>query len=249
MKLINTPTAVNHRFVDGNREVGQKATQFSAEWCNQIQQELWNLIVAIKGSNPDGSSEEEAAAAFNAYFKSGDVKMSPDEIDVAGAKFRRGSNGATLGTLYSLISGIIEATVKIAVGGSEWVPGNNQPSISGLYSLLAGTVDAANVMVDTLNAHTSGGTKIAVGAVLDALGGLTLTNHIWNASASDIVDKMNSLENGQVAVLLNSGSSSDVSFPAAQGSPNPRSFSVPHEAAVLVVKSGGRIYPVGGDYA
>lgn len=125
MKLINTPTAVNHRFVDGNREVGQKATQFSAEWCNQIQQELWNLIVAIKGSNPDGSSEEEAAAAFNAYFKSGDVKMSPDEIDVAGAKFRRGSNGATLGTLYSLISGIIEATVKIAVGGSEWVPGNN----------------------------------------------------------------------------------------------------------------------------
>lgn len=80
---------------------------------------------------------------------------------------------------------------------------------------------------------------------LDAFGGLSLTNHIWNASASDIVDKMNSLENGQVAVMINSGSS-DVSFPASQGSPNPRSFIVPHDASVLVVKSGGRIYPAGG---
>ena len=80
---------------------------------------------------------------------------------------------------------------------------------------------------------------------LDAFGGLTLTNHIWNASAADIVDKMNNLTNGQVAIIFNS-SSSDVSFPATTGSPNPRSFSVPHGASVLIVKSGDRIYPAGG---
>lgn len=181
--------------------------------------------------------------------------------------------GPSITDLYSLAAGIIEAAVKFKVGGSEWVPGNNKPSISGLYSLAAGNVDAANVSVDSIKARTPGNNnRVEVEAMLvkslaqaaeklnlgptqvngeqkvtgnlDAFGGLTLTNHIWNASAADIVDKMNNLANGQVAIIFNNGSS-DVSFPATTGSPNPRSFSVPHGASVLIVKSGDRIYPAG----
>ena len=59
MKRINTPTAENGRFVDGNRTIGKSATQFNAEWCNQVQEELWNTIKGLSGADPTGESEEE----------------------------------------------------------------------------------------------------------------------------------------------------------------------------------------------
>ena len=191
------------------------------------------------------------------------------------AEIKTSSGNPVIVNFYAIDAGTIEAKTKFKVGDSEWVPGNQQPKIEGLYVLKAGNVGTTNLQADTIDAHGKGVTTIQVkkrlvrdnapgkeneplllgptqvgGGLkvtgnLDAFGGLTLTNHIWNASASDIVDKMNSLENGQVAVMFNSGSS-DVSFPAAQGSPNPRSFIVPYGASVLVVKSGGRIYPAGG---
>ena len=37
MKRIDTATAVNGMFVDGNRALVQKATQFSADWCRPLQ--------------------------------------------------------------------------------------------------------------------------------------------------------------------------------------------------------------------
>lgn len=191
------------------------------------------------------------------------------------AEIKTSSGNPVIVNFYAIDAGTIEAKKNFKVGGSQWTPGNNQPKIEGLYGLEAGNVGTTNLQADTIDAHGEGVTSIQVkkrlvrnnapsqendplllgptqvgGGLkvtgsLDAFGGLTLTNHIWNASASDIVDKMNSLENGQVAVIFNSGSS-DVSFPAAQGSPNPRSFIVPYGASVLVVKSGGRIYPAGG---
>lgn len=267
MKRINTATAVNGKFVDGNRTLGQKATRFSAEWCNAVQEELCAIVELITGAAVTGLSNHEVIDALNGDRTFNSVKVGSAELKIVSGL------GVSLSNLAALSAGVIEALTKLKVGGSEWVPGNNQPSISGLYSLEAGNVDAANVKVDTLTPHSQNGTKIEVGTMLvkslaqaaeklalgptqvngdqkvtgnlDAFGGLTLTNHIWNASASDIVDKMNSLENGQLAVIFNSGSS-DVSFPAAQGSPNPRSFRVPHEASVLIVKSGDRIYPAGG---
>ena len=191
------------------------------------------------------------------------------------AEIKTSSGNPVIVNFYAIDAGTIEAKEKFKVGNSEWNTGNHQPTISGLYGLEADNVGTTNLQADTIDAHGKGvstiqvkkrlvrdnapgkeneplllgptqvGGGLKVTGNLDAFGGLTLTNHIWNASASDIVDKMNSLENGQVAVMFNSGSS-DVSFPAAQGSPNPRSFSVPHDASVLVVKSGGRIYPAGG---
>ena len=237
---------------------------------------LDDLLVLIQPGNPIGQKNKALALSVLANWLA-DGNMGPiktGEIKVGSSTWKNVEGvGPSITDLYSLAVGIIEAAIKFKVGGSEWVPGNNQPSISGLYSLAAGNVDAANVAVDTLKPHSSGGAKIEVAAMLvkslsqaneklslgptqvngeqkvtgnlDAFGGLTLTNHIWNASAADIVDKMNSLGNGQIAIMFNS-SSSDVSFPATTGSPNPRSFSVPHGASVLIVKSGDRIYPAGG---
>lgn len=68
MKKIATPTAVNGEFVNGNRETGRKATQFSAEWCNDIQNEIWNLICGLKGSDPTGESQDEVLKAVNRHI-------------------------------------------------------------------------------------------------------------------------------------------------------------------------------------
>ncbi len=46
MKRINTPTASSGMFVDGNPLTGIKGTQFNAEWPNQVQEEICNLIEA-----------------------------------------------------------------------------------------------------------------------------------------------------------------------------------------------------------
>lgn len=65
MKRINTPTATqDHKFRDGNRTTGLKATQFSAEWCNDVQEELCNIIETLTGHGPTGESQFEAAVAI-----------------------------------------------------------------------------------------------------------------------------------------------------------------------------------------
>lgn len=269
MKRINTATAVNNMFVDGNRTLGRKATQFSAEWCNVIQEELCAIVELITGVAVKGLSNHEVFDALSGDRTFRSVKVGSAELKVVSGL------GVSLSNLAALSAGVIEALTMFKVGGSQWIPGNGQPKIEGLYGVDAGNVGTTNLQADTIDAHGDGvatiqvkkrlvrnnapgqeneplllgptqvGGGLKVTGNLDAFGGLSLTNHIWNASASDIVEKMNSLENGQIAIIFNSGSS-DVSFPAAQGSPNPRSFIVPHDASVLVVKSGGRIYPAGG---
>lgn len=65
MKRINTPTASSGKFVDGNPSIGRKATQFNAEWCNNVQEELCNAIHALTGADPTGAAEmNELGAAL-----------------------------------------------------------------------------------------------------------------------------------------------------------------------------------------
>ena len=44
MKRISTSTAVQNKFVDGNKSSGLKATQLNAEWFNQVQEEICKLL-------------------------------------------------------------------------------------------------------------------------------------------------------------------------------------------------------------
>ncbi len=69
MKRINTPTASSGKFVDGNPSIGRKATQFSAEWCNNVQMELWNAIKKLSGSDPAGAQTmDDFATALDAWL-------------------------------------------------------------------------------------------------------------------------------------------------------------------------------------
>lgn len=87
MKRINTPTASSGKFVDGNPSIGRKATQLSAEWCNNIQEELCNAIHALTGADPTGVvSMDELGAALAGVVgkvKAGNV----DSLGYLGNKF------------------------------------------------------------------------------------------------------------------------------------------------------------------
>ena len=130
---------------------------------------LDDLLVLIQPGNPIGQKNKALALSLLANWLA-DGNMGPiktDEIKVGASTWKNVEGaGPSITGLYSLAAGIIEAAVKFKVGGSEWVHGNNKPAISGLYSLDAGNVDAANVAVDTLKPHSSGGTKIEVPAML-----------------------------------------------------------------------------------
>lgn len=128
-----------------------------------------DILVLIKPNNPIGQRNKSLVLSLLAnWLADGNmVQIKTSEINVGTSAWENVEGvGPSITDLYSLAAGIIEAAVKFKVGGSEWVPGNNQPSISGLYSLEAGNVDAANVAVDTLKPHSSGGAKIEVAAML-----------------------------------------------------------------------------------
>lgn len=130
---------------------------------------LDDILVLIQPGNPIGQKNKSLAlAALADWLANGNMgPFKTSEINVGTSIWKNVPNvGPTIDQLYYLGAGIVEAAMKFKVGGSEWVPGNNQPSISGLYSLEAGNVDSANVAVDTLKPHSSGGTKIEVGAML-----------------------------------------------------------------------------------
>ena len=128
-----------------------------------------DLMYLVKPNNPIGQRCKDLALSVLAdWLADGNMSLiKTGEINVGTSVWKNVANvGPTIEHLYYLGAGTIEASVKIMVGGSEWVPGTAQPSISGLYSLAAGNVDSANVKVDTLTAHTSGETRIAVEAML-----------------------------------------------------------------------------------
>lgn len=130
---------------------------------------LDDILVLIQPGNPIGQKNKALALSVLAnWLADGNMsQFKTGEIQVGASTWKNVEGvGPSITDLYSLAAGIIEAAVKFKVGGSEWVPGDNKPSISGLYSLEAGNVDSANVAVDTLRPHSSGGTKIEVPAML-----------------------------------------------------------------------------------
>ncbi|WP_405343528.1 hypothetical protein [Fibrobacter sp.] len=148
MKRISTPTAVNNMFVDGNRTLGRKATQFSSEWCNQVQEELCNAIESITGSPVTGMSDHELADALK-----GDRVFVSVTIGANGGLLRvvQGT-GPTISNFAVISAGIIEALQKFVVGNSKWEHGTHGDSITNLVGMESATVSA-----DKLAEKTSGG--------------------------------------------------------------------------------------------
>lgn len=156
MKRISTATAVNGMFVDGNRTLGQKATQFSAEWCNTIQEELCAIVELITGEAVTGLSNHEVIDALNGNRTFNSVKVGSAELKVVSGL------GASLSNLAALSAGIIEALTEFKVGGSKWESGNGHPTLTGLYGVDAGNVGTTNLQTDTIDAHGEGVTELQV---------------------------------------------------------------------------------------
>lgn len=271
MKRINTATAVNGMFVDGNRTLGQKATQFSAEWCNAIQEELCAIVELITGAAVKGLSNHEVIDALNGDRTFSSVKVGSAELKVVSGL------GVSLSNLAALSAGVIEALTMFKVGGSQWTPGDNQPKIEGLYGVDAGNVGTTNLQADTIDSHGDGvntiqvkkrlvrdnasgqeneplllgptqvGGGLKVTGVVEALSGLKLSEHVWNAGASDIYSKIDGLGDKQIAFIFND-TSSGITLSPSSGSHLRRSFTIPSYAAVQVVCSGQHVYVVGGEY-
>lgn len=162
MKRIATQTSVDGRFVDGNRALGQKATQFSAEWCNAIQEELCAIVELITGAAVTGLSNHEVIDALNGDRTFRSIKVGSAELSVVPVL------GESLRNLAAVSAGVIEALTKFVVGGSKWEPGNERPTITGLYGLEAGNVGTTNLQADTIDAH---GESVTVLQVLKKLVG------------------------------------------------------------------------------
>ena len=109
------------------------------------------------------------------------------------------------------------------------------------------TQPAAGTFLPPLRINQNFTDKKVIGN-LDAFGGLTLTNHVWNANASDIYSKIDGLGDKQLAFIFND-TSSGITLSPSNGSHLRRSFTIPSYAAVQVVCSGQHVYVVGGEYA
>lgn len=194
------------------------------------------------------------------------------------AEIKTSSGNPVIVNFYAIDAGTIEAKTKFKVGDSEWVPGNQQPKIEGLYGLKAGSVGTTYLQADTIDSHGDGvatiqvkkrlvrdsapgqeneplllgptqvGGNLKVTGAVEALSGLKLSEHVWNAGASDIYSKIDGLGDKQFAFIFND-SSSGITLSPSSGSHLRRSFTIPSYAAVQVVCSGQHVYVVGGEYA
>lgn len=235
--------------------------------------ELNDLIYAVKGSGSDRDKAYTIQELREFFTTNPDMF----KVGTSEWKNVQGT-GPTIGGLAALSAGVIEALTKFKVGNSEWTLGNNKPKIEGLYGLEAGNVGTTNLQADTIDSHGEGvatiqvkkrlvrdnapgqeneplllgptqvGGGLNVTGNLDAFGGLTLTNHIWNASASDIYSKIDGLGDKQIAFIFND-TSSGITLSPSSGSHLRRSFTIPSYTAVQVVCSGQHVYVVGGEYA
>ena len=128
MKRIDTRTAVNGRFVDGNKITGRKATQFDASWCNEIQEELVNLVESA-GINLD-DSENQLARIFTVLYvleqtaKSCTFRKSFEggysDIAINGENINLDANGSSVDNNSSVnLSRLLMSFTKTQGGGTS----------------------------------------------------------------------------------------------------------------------------------
>lgn len=81
MERINTPTAVGERFVDGNPTQGQKGTQVSAKWLNDVQEEI-SKVIEGSGASLDGGKQDQLLTAIKALLTKTKVSFAEDNVTI-----------------------------------------------------------------------------------------------------------------------------------------------------------------------
>lgn len=92
MKRIRTASAVSNQFVDGNPNIGQTATQFSAEWCNGLQESVAQVIEGAGLTLPTGDMADDYAQLLTAIQSLitaavGDISTSPHVTQLGEGKW------------------------------------------------------------------------------------------------------------------------------------------------------------------
>ena len=96
MQRIDTATAIDEKFTDGNPETGRKATQFNAAWCNAVQEEIANTVE----KNGETLDPKDSSQLFRATSQLKTFECEPGNFDFGEW---RGSSVVRVKTLGDLI--------------------------------------------------------------------------------------------------------------------------------------------------
>lgn len=105
MERINTPTAVGERFVDGNPTQGQKGTQVSAKWLNDVQEEI-SKVIEGSGSSLDGSKQDQLLSAIKAL-----VMTTMQSFNATDVEIRSGRNTELFGFISLKPGQVLDVTI------------------------------------------------------------------------------------------------------------------------------------------
>lgn len=198
MKRINTPTASSGKFVDGNPSIGRKATQLSAEWCNNVQEELCNAIHALTGADPTGAAEmNELGAALDAWLGKVLVDSSDSTPGVLAGKFYDvgspiGVSAVNVGNGRYIVIGIKQGSIDTqyikdaAVGEAQIDDGAVTENKLGTQSVSTNKIKTAAVKATKLDTNifehadndfvaVSGEDRVTTYTAVDARGFLDVT--------------------------------------------------------------------------
>lgn len=210
MKRINTPTAVNGRFRDGDgRE--NKATQFNAEWCNQVQEELCNIITFLTGSGPTGQNDSEAGSALFYLLLSGNGGIKEHKIEVGSSYWENvnqfGPKISNLRFVDSVEAEFENVTIKSreAQNGGNIGYGANGAYINSFYSISAGIAEFVT-LTTTQDATVGGDLSVTgdatVGGDVGVTGNVSVTGDVStndiNASGTATADGGFETNNGDI---------------------------------------------------
>jgi len=154
MKRISTPTAVQNKFVDGNKSSGLKSTQLNAEWFNQVQEEICKLLEAAGITVGADDADNQLMQLFTSLFvlpatlKSATCKKSFEggysTVTVDGEKISMSAAGDSVTDNSSLsMSRMLLRFLKSTEGGVV----SSEISPTGLIVKAVGSDDAVLVEI------------------------------------------------------------------------------------------------------
>lgn len=171
-----------------------------------------------------------------------------------------GSNGAFIESFYSISAGVLEG-VTLTISGNGTIGGNLDVTGGVSAASLAVNGDAsitgdvsADDVIATGKVTADGGVESTNGNIKTVNGDLEVGGHVkFGAGAiydsgneSSITTALSGLADGSFALIVNKTSTA-LQFNNSSLYPK-TTFQVPGYTAIQVVKVGGKVYPVGGDY-
>lgn len=197
MQRIDHPTAVSGLFTEGNAETGQAATTVTAEWANDVQEEICNLIEDADGGDLelDGNSQVQLKEAVQAMIDrsvdglgggGGGGETNTGIVKVTHASL---NSDSTVTSTSNTTSGLIVTHTPVTAGNHklvncslDWDVNDSAAGEAKGYAVLQGSSDNSSWSdLFTITKHS----KIIAGKVLVKTSVATLaTTHTTNSTSN-----------------------------------------------------------------